>query len=131
MPHRTFDVPEQEPDPDPITYALAGRELTCLPRPTLAQHMLVSGAVIYKRDMIPFLRGCLVDGDEAAFDEALSDKRYAMDMAIVEEAFWWVVDSYGERLGSPLAVRADPPPADPPPAEQAAEAAAAEPAVEG
>jgi hypothetical protein len=103
MPHMEFEVPEAQPEDDPITFTLAGRKMTCVPVMSYATRILVSAPRVYKRDFAAFIRACLVDEDQPVFDEVLEDRKYPLQDAVVDAVFWYLIDQYSEREGERIA----------------------------
>jgi hypothetical protein len=113
MPTRDFAGQPAESDPDPITFTVAGREFRCLDEVPAAALPLLNelGTIVIPDDGDPgyraavsrwalvavgFIRGCIVEPDEASFDQMITTVE--VDPKIYAEIVAWLAGEYNDRI---------------------------------
>jgi hypothetical protein len=100
--HLDFDASRKEHTGEPVTFTLAGRKLTTVPRlPFAALVDLYSDVGSGYDRLVAFLEGLVVDEDLPALREALRDKTHALTATDVDDAVSALLEEFTGRPTSP------------------------------
>lgn len=102
MPHLDFDASHREHTGEPITFALAGRKLTCVQdQPFIAVADLYKDGVATHTSLLAFFEAIVVDDDIPALHEALRDKTRIVTTKELDAAADAIQEAYTGRPPMP------------------------------
>ncbi len=95
MRHADFPVPEIDPNAEGPTFTLAGVTFRCLPEmPAGAFLGLPADNIVGYQAAGRFIRACLVEDDEAKFDDALSSKSKIVGLDHLHPIFQYLMRAW-------------------------------------